>query len=65
MTYLGQQSIENISVFGLDPIMVMGITVVGSGAIGWLLGPTLGTAVFGIRHRGIREEMTEVSGSFP
>jgi hypothetical protein len=61
VSYLGQQPIENISVFGFDPIIVMGVTVMGSGAVGWLLGPTLGNAVFGLRHRGIREEMAEVS----
>lgn len=61
VTYLGTQSIENIGLFGLDPIMVMGLTVMGSGAVGWLMGPFLGDAVFGLRYRGIRGEMAEVS----
>lgn len=44
--------------------MVMGLGVMGSGAVGWLMGPFLGDAVFGIRYRALRGEMAEVSGVF-
>ena len=41
--------------------MVMGLAVVGSGGVGWLLGPFVGERVFGWRYRRIRGEMGEVS----
>lgn len=63
VSYLAQQSLENISVFGLDPFIVLGISVVGSGGVGWLLGPFLGNAVFGLRYRRLGGEIAEVSVS--
>jgi len=63
MSYLAQQSLDSIAVFGLDPLMVMGLSVLGSGGVGWLLGPFLGDAVFGVRYRRIAGQMAEVSVS--
>ena len=38
----------------------------GSGGVGWLLGPFVGNAVFGVRYRGLRGEIERVSlGGFP
>lgn len=38
-------------VFGLDPILFMGLLTVASGAFGWLAGPSLGNVLFGLRHK--------------
>jgi len=43
--------------FGLDPIMAMGVGAVGCGALGWLLGPFAGNAAFGIWYRRLGPEM--------
>ena len=52
--------LEHFAFFGLDPFMVLGIAVLGSGGVGWLLGPFWGNAIFGIRYRRIRGEIAEV-----
>ncbi|KAF1815963.1 mitochondrial import protein Pam17 [Eremomyces bilateralis CBS 781.70] len=36
---------------GLDPFIVMGLSTMGLGAVGWLLGPLLGNALFNIMYR--------------
>lgn len=36
---------------GLDPMIVMGLSTIGFGAIGWLLGPLFGNAVFNVLYR--------------
>ena len=41
--------------------MVLGFCVLGSGGVGWLLGPFVGNAVFGWRYRGLRGEIERVS----
>ena len=41
--------------------MVLGLCVLGSGGVGWLLGPFVGNAVFGLRYRGLRGEIERVS----
>ncbi len=41
--------------------MVLGFCVLGSGGVGWLLGPFVGNAVFGLRYRGLRGEIERVS----
>jgi import inner membrane translocase subunit TIM23 len=38
-------------VFGLDPLLVYGGATVGCGALGWLLGPTFGSAGWKLVHR--------------
>ena len=35
-----------------------------SGSVGWLLGPFLGNAVFGLRYRRLGGEIAEVGVSF-
>ena len=39
---------ESVNVFGLDPFLVLGVATLGSGAVGWLLGPFVGERVFGL-----------------
>ena len=41
---------ESANVFGLDPFLVLGVATLGSGAVGWLLGPFVGERVFGLVH---------------
>lgn len=36
---------------------MLGLCVMGSGGVGWLLGPFVGNAVFGVRYRGLRGEI--------
>ena len=40
---------------------MLGLGVFGSGGVGWLLGPFVGNAVFGVRYRGLRGEIERVS----
>ncbi|KAI4131077.1 MAG: hypothetical protein LQ338_001398 [Usnochroma carphineum] len=39
------------SVFGLDPIFMLGIATVATGGVGWLLGPFVGEGLFRVVHR--------------
>ena len=64
ISYLVRLPFESTSFFGLDPIIVMGLTVVGSGGTGWLLGPFLGEMVFGWRYRQLKAGMAEVRVPF-
>ncbi len=64
VTVLGQQNFDQLGgLFGLDPIIVLIAATASSGAVGWLLGPFVGNAVFGMVHRGIGGQIAEVSGS--
>ena len=60
---LSQQDIDKLGtlLFGLDPIMAMGVGAVGCGALGWLLGPFAGNAAFSIWYRRLGSEMAVVS----
>ncbi|KAF2842796.1 Pam17-domain-containing protein [Patellaria atrata CBS 101060] len=44
-------------VLGLDQVIVLGLGTIASGALGWLVGPFIGGAVFGMVFRGVRGEM--------
>ena len=61
VSVLSQQNLDTVSVFGLDPFIVLGVATLGSGAVGWLLGPFVGNAVFGMRYRRIAGQIAEVS----
>ena len=54
--------IENIGaqMTGLDPMFVIGGSLMGVGAVGWLLGPFLGTAFFNIWKGSVRKEFARV-----
>lgn len=47
--------------FGLDPLMVTGLSTIGMLAVGWLIGPFFGNAIFNMRYRAIRGEIERVS----
>ncbi|MCJ1229432.1 TIM23 complex component [Toensbergia leucococca] len=49
---LSQQDLDALAAqVGLDPFMVLGLTTAGVGALGWLCGPVVGNAVFGLWYR--------------
>ncbi|KAL2004717.1 hypothetical protein VTN00DRAFT_3245 [Thermoascus crustaceus] len=50
---LSTQDLENLGaqVMGLDPFVVLGMATAACGAIGWLVGPFLGNAVWGLVYR--------------
>ncbi|MCJ1441743.1 MAG: TIM23 complex component [Stictis urceolatum] len=63
-TFLGAGFIANqdpdnmgIGAFGLDPIVVMGMATLACGAVGWVVGPFMGSAVFGGVYRRWRGVM--------
>lgn len=49
---------------GLDPLIVMGLSVIGTGCVGWLLGPALGDAVFRLANRKIGAQIAQVGFLF-
>lgn len=59
---LSGQDLEKLGsiLFGIDPIMAMGLSSVGCGALGWLLGPFAGGAVFGLWYRRLAPEIALV-----
>lgn len=62
MSLLTSFNIEHVNFFGLDPFLMLGLVTLGSGAVGWLLGPFVGNAVFGMAHRRVGVQIAEVSG---
>jgi mitochondrial import inner membrane translocase subunit TIM23 len=48
-------------VFGLDPIVVMGLSVLMGTGIGWLLGPAFGNAAFNTAYKSYRTQIAAVS----
>ena len=64
ITVLSQQNVVSEQLgglFGLDPFILLGLATASSGAVGWLLGPFVGNAVFGMVHRRVGREIAEVS----
>ena len=61
MSALATLNLEQVNVFGLDPFLVLAALTAGSGAVGWLLGPFVGNAVFGVAHRRVGGQIAEVS----
>lgn len=60
-SYLAPQSLESMSVFSLDPVIVLGISMTAFMGAGWLMGPFLGNALFRVRYRQQWEQIAEVS----
>ena len=48
--------------FNVDPVAVAIMAVVGSGGVGWLVGPFWGNEVFRIVHRRVGGQIAEVRG---
>ncbi|MCJ1322752.1 TIM23 complex component [Xylographa vitiligo] len=59
ISFLSQQDMDKLGtlLFGLDPIMAMGLGAVGCGALGWLLGPFAGNAAFSMWYRRLGPDM--------
>jgi hypothetical protein len=60
---IAQDELENklSQAIGLDPIITMGLCMIGCGGVGWLIGPFFGTAVFQMRYRSLRSLIQSVS----
>jgi mitochondrial import inner membrane translocase subunit TIM23 len=60
---LSMQDLDSIGtqVMGLDPFVVLGLATATCGAAGWLAGPFLGTALWGVSHRKFRSAVAMVS----
>lgn len=52
-------------VFGLDPIVFMGLITVAAGAFGWLAGPSLGNVVFSLVYRRHKRQLAVVRNTPP
>lgn len=63
---LSGQDLENLGaqVMGLDPFIVLGLATAACGAAGWLAGPFLGNAVWGLVHRRYKSGVAVVSSPF-
>ncbi|PWY86928.1 presequence translocated-associated motor subunit pam17 [Aspergillus heteromorphus CBS 117.55] len=50
---LSTQDLESLGaqVMGLDPFVVLGMATAACGAVGWLIGPFVGNAVWGLAYR--------------
>ncbi|KAI9755030.1 MAG: hypothetical protein M4579_004433 [Chaenotheca gracillima] len=57
---LAQQDLDpmSVSIFGLDPMLLFGLTIAGFGTIGWLVGPFLGNAMFRMLNKRFNHQMT-------
>lgn len=54
LNYLGNVEIElDKHIFGVDAIMVMGGAVILGAGFGYLLGPFVGTYIFGLKNRAV------------
>ncbi|MCJ1259539.1 hypothetical protein MMC24_007377 [Lignoscripta atroalba] len=53
INFISAQNIDGLGgqMFGLDPMVVLGLATGACGAVGWLLGPFVGNAVFGLWYR--------------
>lgn len=49
-----------VSQLPLDPFITLGLMTFGFAALGWLLGPILGTTVFNMIKRNTKKQMTKV-----
>lgn len=47
--------------FGLDPFIVLGLSTMGFGVVGWLVGPFFGSAMFNLLYRRLRDQFVLVS----
>ncbi|KAF3213064.1 TIM23 complex component [Orbilia oligospora] len=65
LNILGTQEIDpSKMIWGLDPLMVLGIGLIACGATGWLIGPVAGTQAFKIANRRWMGEITKKEKEF-
>jgi len=48
----------------LDPFITLGLMTMGSAALGWLAGPSLGSAIFYTLKRGVKQPMAIKEAEF-
>jgi import inner membrane translocase subunit TIM23 len=62
---IGSLDIESFGaqIYGFDTIFVLGLSTIAFGAVGWLVGPFIGNAVFNTWHRRLRQQIATVSSS--
>ena len=63
--YLSTQDIESLGaqVMGLDPIVVLGMSTMACGAVGWLLRPFVGNGFWSLVNRKYTAAFARVSYS--
>jgi import inner membrane translocase subunit TIM23 len=68
VTYVGLQAFINggydstlAASFGLDPLMVTGLSTIGMMGAGWLIGPFFGGAIFSMRYSAMKGDIQRVS----
>ncbi|RVD81114.1 uncharacterized protein DFL_008991 [Arthrobotrys flagrans] len=65
LNILGTQEIDpSKMIWGLDPLMVLGIGLIACGATGWLIGPVAGTQAFKVANRRWMGEITKKETEF-
>lgn len=62
---LSNQDLEHLGaqVMGLDPFVVLGMATAACGAVGWLVGPFVGNAVWGLVYRRYKPAVITVSAT--
>ncbi|KAK6343971.1 TIM23 complex component [Orbilia brochopaga] len=65
LNILGTQEIDpSKMIWGLDPLMVLGLGLIACGATGWLIGPVVGTQAFKLANRRWLSEITRKEKEF-
>jgi len=65
MGYLANKEIDvTQTILGMDPLVVFGLATIGSGAAGWLVGPSVGGAVFRVVNRRYTAQLAEREREF-
>ncbi|KAI6607753.1 hypothetical protein MCOR12_000175 [Pyricularia oryzae] len=63
--FLGSGSLDSlVSQLPLDPFFTLGLMTFGFAALGWLVGPILGSAAFNVLHRSTKRQMTLKENQF-
>lgn len=61
--FVSAQDLDNFGIMGLDPFFIFGLSIIAFGAVGWLGGPFLGNAVWGLVNRRFRPAFVAVSST--
>jgi import inner membrane translocase subunit TIM23 len=59
---LSTQDVDSMGaqMLGLDPIIVLGLSTVACGLVGWLIGPFFGNAFFNLMYKRLRGQIAMV-----
>lgn len=64
--FLGNIEVDMMpALFGMDMLTLFGLAIVGSGALGWLLGPAVGGGLFRVLNKKAMPGMVEVGRPCP